>query len=71
MPRYVVRLQEKRWEREGREYVSFVLTFPKPLAEVMAVSKGDRFEVRLEPGRVCYRLLPRGRARARGILPLG
>ncbi len=69
MPRYVVRLQEKRWEREGREYVSFVLTLPKPLAEVMAVARGDRFEVRLEPGGVCYRLIPRRESRA-AVLPL-
>ncbi|HDM92324.1 MAG TPA: AbrB/MazE/SpoVT family DNA-binding domain-containing protein [Candidatus Korarchaeota archaeon] len=54
LPRIVVKLQEKVWEREGRRYRTYHVTLPKTFVDSLRLAKGDRLEVRLEGKRVVY-----------------
>ncbi len=54
LPRIVVKLQEKVWERGGRSYRTYHVTLPKTFVDRLRLAKGDRLEVRLEGERIVY-----------------
>ncbi len=54
--RKVVKLRLKRYERDGRPYVSYLLTAPKALVEALGWEEGTLLEVSLTPdGALVYR----------------
>lgn len=49
-----VKLRVKRWRLEGKEYVSYQLTAPKPLIERLGWKAGDVILVRIRDGDLVY-----------------
>ncbi len=53
--RKVVKLRLKRYERDGRPYVSYLLTAPKAFVEALGWGEGTLLEVTLSDGFLVYR----------------
>lgn len=50
-----VKLRVKRWERNGRKYLSYQVTAPKSLVEELGWEKGDTLYVYVRNGELVYR----------------
>jgi len=50
-----VKLRVKRWEKEGRRYISYQITAPKSLVEELGWKQGDILYVYIREGELVYR----------------
>ncbi len=53
--RKVVKLRLKRYEKDGKSYVGYLLTAPKAFVEALGWGEGTLLEVILSDGSLVYR----------------
>ncbi len=50
-----VKLRIKRWERNGKKYLSYQVTAPKKLVEELGWNQGDTLYAYIREGELVYR----------------
>ena len=55
----IVKLQVKRWERDGREYRTYLVTAPKALVEMLGWREGDMLRVSVDEGKLVFERISR------------